>query len=485
MIFKKTVAILMTIILIAGLVGCGKKRKDPIRLTLSTEDSEAILHAAGITLPDIEDAKGANSTIKYFGWKDPYQNYSEAEIINTGYWTFENKYNGHIEWVETEYFERHNDLANLLLAGTAPDFCSGGVSNTAVYPMNCIKGMLQPVDPYVDFSNPLWNGVRGFADYFMLKGQHYQIVMFTKPMDLCVYNRRVIEEWGFDEPAELYYNDEWTWDVFYDMCLDFSDGEENRYALDGYGYQGGIMGSTGQMMFGVDSDGKFFVDMDNPAIERAQSLLYDLVKNDCCYHEGTNRWALRNGGIYGSGMKEGKCLFYILSENYFTGPVDEISAIWGDIANGEIMFAPMPRDPSGDGQYYTNSDFADTQGSICIINGAENPDGAALLASCIRFKILDPTVIQIDKKQLKEKYLWNDDMLDMSDECQRVALANPLIGLGGNLPDNLQSALDQACWDVVRSWEPATWAMQKEKYSEIIDYYVEELNSMMEEYKAE
>lgn len=65
MIFRKTVAVLTVIFLIAGLVGCGKQRKDPIRLTLSTEDSEAILRAAGITLPDVENANGANSTIKY------------------------------------------------------------------------------------------------------------------------------------------------------------------------------------------------------------------------------------------------------------------------------------------------------------------------------------------------------------------------------------------------------------------------------------
>lgn len=481
---KRFMAIFLAALIIIVLVGCGKRKRTPIQLTLSTEDSEAILRAAGITLPDVEEAKGANSTVVYFGWKDVYQNYSEDEIVNTGYWTFEHKYNGKLEWHETDYFERNNDLANLLMAGTPPDFCSGGVSNTAVYPMNCIKGMLQPVDPYINLDDPLWATVRGFDDYFMLKGQHYQIVMFTKPMDLCVYNRRVITEWGFDDPAELYYNDEWTWDVFYDMCLDFSDADSNRFALDGYGYQGGICNSTGQMTLNVDENGKFTVNFDDPAIDRANDLLYNLVKNDCCYHEGTNRWALRNNGTYGSGLKEGLCLFYILSENYFTGPVDEISRIWGDIAAGEVMFAPMPRDPDGDGYYYTASDFADTQGSICIITDAKNPDGAALLASCIRFKILDPTVIAIDKKQLREKYLWNDDMLNMSDEAQKIALAHPMIGMGGNLPDNLQAAMDQMGWDIVRSWEPVTWAQQKEKYGDMVEYYVEELNAMMEEYKT-
>lgn len=44
-----------------------------------------------------------------------------------------------------------------------------------------------------------------------------------------------------------------------------------------------------------------------------------------------------------------------------------------------------------------------------------------LLSMCERFKILDPTVIDIDIKQLKEVYLWNQEMLDMNDICQQLA----------------------------------------------------------------
>ena len=43
-----------------------------------------------------------------------------------------------------------------------------------------------------------------------------------------------LKNWGFDDPAELFANDEWTWKVFYDMCLDFSDPDADRYAIDGW-----------------------------------------------------------------------------------------------------------------------------------------------------------------------------------------------------------------------------------------------------------
>ena len=118
---KRIVAILLAALMIFALVGCGKQRREPIQLTLSTEDAEAILAAAGIMLPPAETAAGANSVVKYFCWHDYLQNYSEDEIINTGYFTFQEKYGGSVQWIETTYEDKNNDLANLVLAGTSPD----------------------------------------------------------------------------------------------------------------------------------------------------------------------------------------------------------------------------------------------------------------------------------------------------------------------------------------------------------------------------
>ena len=128
---KKFLAILLALIMVAALVGCGKKKRQPITLTLSTEDSEAILNAAGIRLPPVEEAPGANSTVQWFAWYDPFQNYDEAQIVNTGFFTFREKYGGSIEWVETDYFERNNDLARLISGGTPPDFSPCGTGATA------------------------------------------------------------------------------------------------------------------------------------------------------------------------------------------------------------------------------------------------------------------------------------------------------------------------------------------------------------------
>ena len=85
---------MFALIMIVTLVGCGGRKRQPIELTLNTEDAAAILAAAGIRLPDASEAKGANSVVEWFCWYDPFQNYDEGEMVNTGYFTFTQKYGG-------------------------------------------------------------------------------------------------------------------------------------------------------------------------------------------------------------------------------------------------------------------------------------------------------------------------------------------------------------------------------------------------------
>ena len=474
---RRIIALLLILVTVFVMVGCGKEKRQIIKLTLSTEDSEAILAAAGIMLPDAETAAGANSTIKWLSWFDQFHNYSEDEVVNTGYFTFTEKYGGEIEWIECDYFERMNDLANLILAGNPPDFTPSGTNSTATYPMSCIKGQYQAIDQWIDYDDPLWSGLKETADYFTLGGEHYVIVFDLDSSNVIPYNRRVLEEWGFDDPAELYANDEWTWDVFYEMCMEFSDGDENRYALDGYAYAGALVESTGQQMLQVDENGVFYSNLDSPEIERAQNLIYDLAKNDCKYHEGTSMWALRNNATFGSGVKDGLCLFYVIGISFFTDTVEEVSALWGDIEAGELMFAPLPRDPQGDGVYYECS----TISAYGMVKDCKNPDGVALLAACNRFKIVDPTVVRIDRKQLEEVYKWNQEMLEMWDTCREIALANQRIDLTGNLPDGLQNTINNLGNGIIRNTTPSTWAQLKEQNQESFDYYIDELNSLISE----
>ncbi len=97
---KRIIAVILSLILIFSLVGCGKQKREIIKLTLSTEDSEAILAAAGIRLPAAETTAASGTNVKWFAWWDDFHNYSDDEIVQTGFWTFQEKYGCDVEWIE-------------------------------------------------------------------------------------------------------------------------------------------------------------------------------------------------------------------------------------------------------------------------------------------------------------------------------------------------------------------------------------------------
>lgn len=478
---KRSLAVLLAVIMIFALVGCGAEKKTVIKLTLSTEDSEAILKAAGIALPEAETVACVNSVVKWYAWYDALQNYSEDEIINTGYFTFNEKYGCTIEWIECTWDQRFDTLATMVLGGTPPDCYPG---DTEIFPYYALKGVFQPVDPYISYDDPLWAGTEDFVREHYTLGDHtYMIITDISIEHVCAYNRRVMDEWGFDDPAELFANDEWTWDVFLEMASVFSDPDEKRYALDGWGYDNALMESCGTDIVTYDTELKKFVsNLDDPRLERSANLIYELKKNDCIYPLWNNGWKLRGGQeIEGVGVKEGLTLFWLRGTWGFTHPVEEVNNVWGDIEAGELMFCPVPRDPNGDGNYYVTA----KSNGYTIVNKCDNPEGVALLASCDRFKVLDPTVISVDKKQLIEKYKWTQDMLDMYDTCHDMANGPYTVlvydaGLGTKLDEAVNN-----CKELGRLAQAKTWAQVKESYSQQLEYYVADLNTSVEEYDPE
>ncbi len=484
---KRYLSVVLVLIMVFGILacGCGKEKREIVKLTLSTEDSEAILAAAGIMLPDVESAAGANSTIKWFCWYDDFHNYSEDEIVNTGYWTFSNKYNGEIVWIETTWAERYNDLAPMVLGGDAPDFYPIASDCNDTFPVYPIKGMFMAVDDYIDYDDPLWAGVKPFVDkYFTLAGKHFAICTENSFESVVPYNRRVIDDWGFDDPAELYANDEWTWDKFYEMCMDFSEPDFDRYALDGWAYSGAIMECAGTTIVALNPEtGRFESNIDDPRLERAADLLYNLSKNQCIYPVWNHNNNTRNGtDEEGAGVKDGLCLFYIRGPWAFTGPVEEMAHYWGDIPAGELMFVPMPRDKEGDGKYYMQA----IASGYCMIKDCPNPDGVALFASCDRFKKLDPTVIDIDRKQLEDTYFWTQEMLDMYDHCKALAQDSETatVYYGSGLGTDLWITAEQIKCSSRQS-NAVSWAQAKENNIDRLNMYIEELNASIEIFEQE
>lgn len=480
--FKKIVSLALVLLMIVSLIGCGTQKRQIIVLTLSTEDSEAILNAAGIWLPDPETAPGAGSTVTWYSWFDTFNNYNESEVVNTGYFTFKERYNCTLEFVECTWSERFSRLATLMLGGSPPDFYNGETEN---FPYYSLHGTFQPINDYIDLDDPLWRDIADYMrTYFAIGDDVYLLCTDLYFGSILAYNRRTIEEWGFDDPAELFYNNEWTWDVFYDMCEDFSNPDDDRYALDGWFYAKSLQRSCGVSVVSLDTEtGLFKSNLDDPRLERAGNLLYDLSKNECIYPWFKNNWAPRGSSAgsaaadFGDGLKEGDLLFSCGGPYHITGTVEEISAEYADVTQNQLMFVPMPRDPLGDGKQYVESDPM----GYSLIKNAPNPEGVALLAMCDRFKSIDPTVMSVDRKQKVEKYLWTDEMLEMYDLCVDLANTGDILlsydenGLGGKVGSVIEAIERNGMQQ-----DSVTWAQLKESKSDTLTFYLEDLNTRVQ-----
>lgn len=122
----------------------------------------------------------------------------------------------------------------------------------------------------------------------------------------------------------------------------------------------------------------------------------------------------------------------------------------------------------------------------CMIQGARNPEGVALFASCERFKKLDPTVVDIDRRQLEEKYLWTREMLEMYDHCKALAQNGDTatVYYGNGLGDNLWMTAEQIKCSSRQS-SAVSWAQAKASNGDKFEFYIEELNASIEKYEQD
>ncbi len=181
----------------------------------------------------------------------------------------------------------------------------------------------------------------------------------------------------------------------------------------------------------------------------------------------------------GGGIKDGLQLFSLVQTYGFTGPVEDMSHIWGDISAGELMFCPLPRDPNGDGRYYTNCNPT----GYAFVKGGDRYDTVALLAACERFKIIDPTVISFDRRQLEETYLWTEEMLEMYDICYEKGVREASI-LDYDYGPKVEASVDKF-YHCAHGTDMQTWAQVKEANIEALMYYTNQLNEEIAELDME
>lgn len=462
---KRILAGSLALTMAVAMASCGKTGGDSTSSDAGgkdlTDDQKKQVAELADQLPDIELE---NKTIKWMAHYDI--NPSKGSVKSPALELFEEKYSGKIEYVQTSWATRYDDLATKVMGKDSPDFFPASDMDT--FPKGAIKGMFEPIDDYIDLDSDLWASTKTASDSFMFQDKHYIAVIDVSPNYVCAYNKTTITENGLDDPAELFANDEWNWDTFSDMCLEFVDADNDKYALDGYWYVKALSESSGVPMIGL-KDGKLVNNMSDPQIEKAQDFMYNLQKNNVVFDRSQNNWNTRGDGTTGVGLGTYQTLFIPVGLWALEVPL-ESSAPFGDMEAGEIMFVPMPKDPDSD-TYYMSSRVEGY--NLCM--DAPNPEGFAAYMNCLM--VCKDQASNITEETLVNEYKWNQDMLDMRATVYEMAAANPVFDLQEGVSSELSTQMMNVSQATMLTGGGATtWTQCRSEYEKAVDFLIDEAN---------
>lgn len=456
---KRIFAGVLACVSVFSFVGCGSKDDESSYTATLNEEQSAVIDDITALLPDVTLE---NTTVKWLAHYDI--NPAEGKAMPPSMALFQTKYNGKVQWIQSTWDTRYTDLATSITGNQAPDIFPADDMDT--FPKGAIKNMFQPIDQYVDLEADFWEGINDANDKFMYKGDHYVAVIDIVPNIICVYNRNTISEMGYDDPADLYAEGKWDWNTFKEMCINFVNEEEDRYALDGWGVENAIMTSAGVPLIDM-VDGEIVSNLMDPTIEKVQNFMYELQKDTVLYPRHLiNNWSIR-GGDTGIGIGTGLTLFCP------TGLWDiedklENTSMFGAVDEGEVMFVPMPKDPDLD--YYP---IWSRVNGYMIVEGASNPEGAAAYINCCRVSADSEETNKIGDDQLMNEYGWTQEMIDMKHSITDMARANPLFDFSAGVSDKVAGRCDQLSRGTMIPGEQ-TWAEIRSSQSEALNAFLAE-----------
>lgn len=467
------------------LTACTKKDNDKHKNDSSKASIETTLMP--ISVPDTSDVSAATSSMTAEKL-EPWQNgLADIELtdktvrflsncdLNPGAEEprspslegFYQYYDGTVEFIETTWTSRYDDLAKKIISGDSPDFFDVGEMDA--FPKGAVQQMFQPIDDYIDLDSEIWEYTKTASDSFVFGGSHYAAVIDIVPNYVCIYNRTTIEDMGYEDPAALYYDGEWDWNIFEDMCVDFTDPDNGKYGLDGYWFNNAISETSGLPLIGY-KDGKLVNNMSEDAVCKAQDFMYALQENNVMFDRSENNWATRGNGTTGYGVGTGETLF--IPAGLWALEETDTSA-FGDIESGEVMFAPMPVNPDND-DYYTSARIK----GYALCNGAPNPEGFACLMNCMAaLRTYDEEYLD---QKLREEYKWTDEMIDMRNEIYGMAYENPVFAFNSGVSADMDILILNVSQATMQcGGQAVTWKECRDEYEEDINSLIEEVNSAL------
>lgn len=466
--FKKAAAGILAITMAFASTSCSEKDKDNSssmpEKKLEAEQQDIIERLCGeITEPrELE-----NTEIKWFSFWDINPTASEDKDIGVDLALFQTKYKGTVKYIPTVSWDTYfDDLAETVIAGDPPDFI--GADDMNIFPKCALRNMIEPIDDYFNFDDPLWSDMKEACDKFVYDGKHWAAITRIDPSCIFIYNKNTITANGLDDPAELWKKGEWNWDTFSKMCTDFSDPDKEICALDGWYYEDALTASSGKPLISLEN-GQIVNNIGSAELAKAQNMMFELQKNNVVFRKDLHSWQVR-GNVFGTGIASGETLFYPIGL-WAIEDAPSVTKPYGDLSKGEVMFVPVPCAADSPAQYIPSRVHG-----FCICLGAKNPEGVAAFLDCTRYAELDEEAHQITIDQFKKDYGWTDEMLEMRDEIYQMAAEHPVFEFAEGVSTDVTNLTDNIVKTTMHPDPDArqTWTEVVSANTTALDYMLDE-----------
>ena len=275
---------------------------------------------------------------------------------------FEDIYGGKIRYVQTSLKNKYTTFSAMLLAGDEVDMFE---YEQGAFPKGVLSQQYQALDPYfrsMGMNYDIWENMEDIIESLEYKGEHYVIpYSFSNPI-VMTYSRKLIRDYGLDDPYELYQNDQWNWDTFMDIAETYHQ-KTGKPAVRG-DFGNALIHSSGYRIIDY-RNGKLVSNINHAPLRLAELFMQEINKKSLYSATWSDSYTTET-------------LFF--TNNSWTLGISNVNN-----SGMDLMVVPVPKDPQVEGNYIV----CDLDAKMLVKNSTKG-DAVATYIMCERIVASQP-----------------------------------------------------------------------------------------------
>ena len=253
----------------------------------STASSTGVIKQSG-SYHKWDYSKFKGTTVTFAMWTDFVKPYADNAIA-----LFEKETGMKFKYMDIPQTDYVKTVVGKIASKEAPDV----VIENSEFPAT--MSILQPVNDYVDLTDPIWD--KDYLDAYTINGKTYALCCASSLFggsnsgNVLYYNKSLLKKAGVPEPADLYAAGNWTWDTLGELAKQYVSsptkvsGTSALYSNDQY-----YLSSIGAGFYKYDpKTATFSSNIDDPLLTKAITKMGEWAKAG--YYSGGSGDLLQGG----------------------------------------------------------------------------------------------------------------------------------------------------------------------------------------------